>query len=781
MTTRNGYLSDISQYYVKNFVSMKNASKTINSRILNTYSKKNRNSNSVSRCCNNSNITFTEPSILKSEKSKDPLSTLYNNTFYPRKYRNKNYIKEMKTCLPLLLTATTNNIPSSNKMLETEYETTVDNFINTYKLKGDDLDNDSTNIPMMNRIKKNRINLKETTYINNILKHNSKNNCITDRGGEVYSSPKNSLLTLKLNKSLINDVSNAISSYQYQLYANKINDRQKDKLRLFIMPKTNVKIMKYRIEKNKQKQNDFKKASVLDEGTKKILTIDKDLIHKIKKKIDNNEKEKKDDNTMEKEETLSSTLIRNALILEVKYYYCKILSEGANNPNSRLEATFSPYFNNLFLFGGLQTGEQVDLWMLDIRNKVYTWKKKIYNKEKNLNPRYGHTTVLFNDCLYIYGGRVNLKKVRFPIEDILIYNINSNILKSASFKNEKNFYSQKYIYIPPRRNHIAHVIGWNMIVHGGIDISKEYAKENNNLEILCSDDTLIKNKYEIKQLDFPSTYVLGDFMALDLATMKWMKLSNIVFKKKGLKKVKNLSDEIRRAYHSSCLILSNEHSVKDTKLNIYKSDLKKQIINNEQDNDNKEQFELKFEGIYIFGGIDENMQETNNVFILHCFRNPLVLFEPKLSGKPPSPRLMSSMDFNKILHYITIFGGKDRNQIFGDLFILDVMNFQWTNVKLFGASISKGITGHCTGIINDKLYVFGGFDENNKYLSAKVLCIELDLLRNKKIRKIYDFAQASLEENPKDRTAKNVMGFLTEGADLPPDVYPFLQLDKYKE
>ena len=171
------------------------------------------------------------------------------------------------------------------------------------------------------------------------------------------------------------------------------------------------------------------------------------------------------------------------------------------------------------------------------------------------------------------------------------------------------------------------------------------------------------------------------------------------------------------------------------------------------------------------------MKETNNLFILHCFRNPLVFFEPKLSGKPPCPRQMASMNFNKILHFVTIFGGKDTNKIFGDLYILDLINFQWINVQLFGASLSKGITGHCAGIINDKLYVFGGCGEDNRYLSAKILSIELDLLRNKKLWKIYEFAKAALEQNPKDKTAKNVMELLKAGADLPPDIYPFLHLD----
>ena len=97
--------------------------------------------------------------------------------------------------------------------------------------------------------------------------------------------------------------------------------------------------------------------------------------------------------------------------------------------------------------------------------------------------------------------------------------------------------------------------------------------------------------------------------------------------------------------------------------------------------------------------------------------------------------------------------------------------------KLFGTDIKTQISGHCAGIINNKLYVFGGSDEDNKYTSAKLLSIELDLFRNKKLTRIYQYAKTVLSENPKDKTAKNVIDLLKDGADLPPDIYPFLQLD----
>ena len=138
---------------------------------------------------------------------------------------------------------------------------------------------------------------------------------------------------------------------------------------------------------------------------------------------------------------------------------------------------------------------------------------------------------------------------------------------------------------------------------------------------------------------------------------------------------------------------------------------------------------------------------------------------------------MASMNFNNILNFITIYGGKDSRQVFGDLFILDIMNFQWFQIELFGTKIEKGRVGHCSEIINDKLFIFGGCDENNKYLSAKVIVIELDLLRNKKLGKIYEYANFSLMQNPKDRTAKNILELLSIGAELPKDIYPLLKMD----
>ena len=716
---------------------------------------------------------------------------LCNGTFYPRTLKSKKYLKEIKNILPPLLTTTDFYAPNS------EYQETCSNFNILYQNKGlelmkniDKINESKIENPFVYNIyKNNAVNYEESKYIKDILKKNEKDNCLIDFKRTEYDSPQNSLMTLKINKSIIKKMEQDITNYQYNAYATIINNHQRDKIKLCMMPKSFVKGIKYHLNFENKSKNKDNQTNKDKKNSKKPVIIRQNLIDKMNKKLNNGDSsERKKQNTIKNEElnekneqdifdnnnTINSTVIRNSLIFQIKNYYCKCIPQSNNcNPNSRMEASFTPYYNGIFLYGGLQTQDYNDLWFFNINNKRYTWERKMSKNENIFNSRHSHTTVLYNDCLFIYGGNINLKKLKNQLEDILIYNIKTNVLKSAQFKNEKYKNSQKYIYIPLRRNHIAHVIGWNMIVYGGIDVTKEYSKENYmnfNHNLIKYNNLNNENKIEIKH------NVLGDFMALDLNTLKWMRLSNIIYKRKNSKQLEKLENGIPRVYHSSCLVIKQEHLRKGTKLNIYKNldklDEEMNFTFMEKDN-----FEFKYEGIYIFGGMDENLIETNSFFILHCFRNPLVFFEPKIKGAPPSPRCMASMNFNNILNFITIYGGKDSRQVFGDLFILDIMNFQWFQIELFGTKIEKGRVGHCSEIINDKLFIFGGCDENNKYLSAKVIVIELDLLRNKKLGKIYEYANFSLMQNPKDRTAKNILELLSIGAELPKDIYPLLKMD----
>ena len=768
---------------------------------------------------NNLNINNTyiiEPEI----QTRNLLNSIYKNSYYPKSFKNKNFVREIYNRLPYLKLKNNNyddqgkndlNENNNNKVKEIlikEYNNSVSNFNDIYKNNGEELFNEIKNKEMPNEtsidfVKSNKINSKENNYINSIIRPRKKNIAI-EFENENYLSPLNSLMTLKINNQLVNNIKESVDKYQYNSYAEKINKSQQNKLKLLIMPKLNIRLTKYHFESsqktdkekeepNYRKQSYYKKFNALISRNSKVK-IEK----KEKNKTDKEKKNKNldeininEDNTInpDQKSTIDGINTRNILIFEVKSYYCKYLKRNISTPCSRVGASLTKFKSKYYLFGGSTSKDNNELWTLEAKNKGFIWKQIDYIKDSiiELNPRYGHSCVYFNNNLYIFGGNINLKNLRSTLEDILIYNIKTNTLKTANFKKERVSLTVRNIYVPQRRNHIAQVIGWNMIVHGGVDITKEYLKDNVIFSPLNEEIKINQDNNNIKNNE---SFMLNDWMMLDLITLKWFQMKNIIYKLSDKIMMKNakIKGGVYLAYHSSCLVLSYENIMKGNKINIYRNNnnnIKYDIVDKENDKDlnvydfekeGKYKFDINYEGIYIFGGLDENLKETNNLFILHCFRNPLIFFEPQIKGIPPEKRYMATLNFDKNLNIITLFGGKDSFKVFNDLFILDIMNFEWIKIKLFGPDDICKKAGHCSGIIDDKLLIFGGCDENNKYPLAKILCIELDILRNKYISKIYEYAKQSLKENPKDPEGKFFMKLLREGNELPKNISPLWNL-----
>ena len=605
-------------------------------------------------------------------------------------------------------------------------------------------------------------------------------------------------MTLKINNQLINSIKESAFKYQYNLYSEKINEKQLNKLKLLIMPKINIRLTKFNFQNTNDNSNtdremlqSFKKKSIF-----KKFNINKST--KNKKEIDNNKENKKtsitnelnEENNIIEKTTIDSINMRNTLLKEVKSYFCKYLKGNAAIPCSRYGATLTKYKSKLYLFGGATSYEDNDLWTLEIKSKKPIWKKINYKKESDisLNKRYGHSCVFFDNNLYIFGGNINLKSLKYCQEDILIYNLKSNILKIGSFNKERVSLTTRSMYIPQRRNHISHVIGWNMIVHGGIDTTKEYLKEN---QIYSPFGEEIRQNTESNITRSNESFVLNDWMMLDLITMKWSLMNNIKYKLNDKKLMKNakLKGGVYRVYHSSCLVLSLDSIMKGNRINIYRNnnnikydivDTKKDILSNAYDfeKEGKYKFDINYEGIYIFGGLDENLKETNNLFILHCFQNPLIFFEPQIKGIPPEKRSMASINFNKDLNIITLFGGRDTFKVYNDLFILDIMNFEWIKINLFGPENICKRFEHCSGILNENLFIFGGCDENNKYPPSKTFCIDLDILKNKYTDKMYNFAKSSLKQNPKNEEGKFILKLIREGNDIPKNIFPCMNFNE---
>ena len=137
------------------------------------------------------------------------------------------------------------------------------------------------------------------------------------------------------------------------------------------------------------------------------------------------------------------------------------------------------------------------------------------------------------------------------------------------------------------------------------------------------------------------------------------------------------------------------------------------------------------EGIYVFGGKDENGKVSNLMKIL-TFSNNKVLWEfPKIKGTPPSPRFGHTMLLYEKLGLLIIYGGtngksedkvsmENPNHVF--VFSLELMAWMATlSVGKFPKSMRYN---HAAAIMGDSLVIFGGL-EAKTYASDELLIADI--------------------------------------------------------
>jgi len=251
--------------------------------------------------------------------------------------------------------------------------------------------------------------------------------------------------------------------------------------------------------------------------------------------------------------------------------------------------------------------------------------------------------------------------------------------------------------MPYRKNHIAHAIGSIMIIHGGI---LENGKMTNELAVL------------------------------EFLNLKWNKID-----------YKGKSPYL--ACHCSDIVLDNG------KNNIRNYHLYKGYTNVEPKNG----YKLKHEGIFFFGGIDEESNHKNDLYILKIGRQPLEWFRPKVNGAGPTPRIFAKMNFYEDLNMLFVYGGRNdliKKSIFNDIWIFDLENFKWIKAITHPFN-AKERTEHCSTLYNNQLLILGGTNLK-KYNSMDFFIINLDLYNNKnKERDVYKEYE---QKNKNDRNRR---------------------------
>ena len=350
------------------------------------------------------------------------------------------------------------------------------------------------------------------------------------------------------------------------------------------------------------------------------------------------------------------------------YLSCKYFRPLNLVPESREEfcMDFDSLNKKIYLFSGNSSNINTHkLWKFNLMNNTWTNIETSFSPE----PRRGHTGILYKNKYYIFGGKYlnGNTLAKLDVYDIITNTWTTNI--------------SNYFLFKPRRNHIACLIGAQMIIHGGVDERGE---------------------------------ILDDSYLLNLN-------SNLIWAKTSIMPI---LIPPKLAYHSCCLVITSE-LLYNNKFSIYRipnSFIAKKLNSR-----------IKEMGMYVFGG--KNKTICNDMWLLRIGKKPLEWEKVLTLGNPPCPRYLCSMNFYEKGNYIIIHGGKttmeQENLSLNDTYLFELYRYQWIRVD-YGENelIVKKRCSHCSIISDDKLFIFGGINDG-VFNGSKFFVINLDTNKSK--------------------------------------------------
>ena len=345
------------------------------------------------------------------------------------------------------------------------------------------------------------------------------------------------------------------------------------------------------------------------------------------------------------------------------YLLCSFFRPSNFFPESREEfcMDYDALTKNIYLFSGNSSNINThQLWKFNLLSNNWT------NIESNYIPeaRRGHTGILYKNKFYIFGGKYLNSNFLAKLE---IFDFNTN----SWMTNNYNYYLFKL-----RRNHIACLIGNQMLIHGGVDEDGEILDDSYLLNL---NNNLIWSKTSIMPILIPP----------------------------------------KLAYHSCCLVITSD-ILYSNKFNIYRipnSFIAKKLNSR-----------IREIGMYVFGG--KNKTICNDMWLLKIGKKPLEWEKVLTFGAPPCPRYLCSMNFFEKGNFIIIHGGKtkinEESFALNDTYLFDLYRYHWLKVD-YGdkENLVKKRCSHCSIICENKLFIFGGINDG-AFNGSKFFVIDLD-------------------------------------------------------
>eukprot|EP00347_Sterkiella_histriomuscorum_P019572 403341123 len=147
--------------------------------------------------------------------------------------------------------------------------------------------------------------------------------------------------------------------------------------------------------------------------------------------------------------------------------------------------------------------------------------------------------------------------------------------------------------------------------------------------------------------------------------------------------------------------------------------------------------DIRYEGIYFFGGKLKNGFLSNTLRFLRTGKKQLEWQTLDTKGKQPCARYSHSMEFSEEQSLIVVFGGRcdlqtrssSGQQVLNDIWVLLLSTLIWCEVQAIGQKPQERFS-HCSTIVGTQLIIFGGIHKN--FCSADLHVLEMDPFYAKK-------------------------------------------------
>lgn len=546
------------------------------------------------------------------------------------------------------------------------------------------------------------------------------------KGEPSFRTPFKAYKALKLNNQLAKKVEEIRNIRQFQSYQEEFEKVQTRRIQTAKMPHIRV-VSKHELKlaetRNKKIQELMDMAEVaINTGDPKGLRPAYAGEEKVVK---------------EGEPKLTREEMLKVIEIGVRYV-------GANyHPQTRTQFGMTFGDGNIYLYGGLAGRKLGDLWSCDIMNKKALVWKKLFDKpykvkapkkkeegDKHLieddnhslqeseshnisyeeemheyTPlhRYGHTMHFYKHKLYIIGGYFHNWKNNPTNETLMIIydlmsgkwykdtsgirekdnetvssnmtnsSFNSNIFQDINYSTYQKKTGTENVGPCLRRNHVSILIGSTIFLYGGVNQNDKYLSDCWVYNLKCPGWSTVEIKGRIPP-------PLG--------------------------------------YHCCTLGLEKER-LYNPALNIYKV----------PESTRKTVQLIKYEGVFFFGGMNDNRVPTNLFFLMKIGKKQMEFEIPKTYGEPPSPRISSTIDFYPNLNFLILHGGRNdtiEKSFFNDFFVLDLETMNWTK-GIFKKEVSIERAEHQSMVFGNKLLILGGVNINS-FMNFDFSIINLDFI-----------------------------------------------------